>query len=123
MFDDDRKEVFETLGILDDAEKWYTEKFCTEEVGTDAVSSYIKNRFGHHIFCDKCKSIIPSSHWKSYGFFRTHEIQGVGEEAVEVEREYFDMECPICKEHKEVDANEHIELFDSNGLNELDIEE
>ena len=51
---------------------------------------------------------------KSY--FKDHPsyLPTSSEEAVEVEREYFDMECPICKEHKEVDANEHIELFGSN---------
>lgn len=119
MFNDNRKEVFDKLGILDDAEKWFREKYSTEEVGNDAVSSYIKNRFRHHIFCDKCKSIIHSSHWKNHGLWRTHEMQGVGEEAVEVEREYFDMECPICKEHKEVDANEHIELYNDTIADEI----
>ena len=69
-FNDGRKEVFDKLGILDDAEKWYTEKFCTEEVinCNDNVIKYIEDRFSKHIFCDKCHSIIHSSHWKNYGF-------------------------------------------------------
>ena len=116
IFNDNRQEVFDKLGILNDAEQWFAEKAFTEEVINcyDTIIKYIEDRFSKHIFCDKCKSLIPSSNWKNYGFFRTYEIQEVGEEAVEVEREYFDMECPICKEHKEVDADEHIELFDSN---------
>ena len=113
IFNDSRKEVFDKLGILADAEQWYREKYFTKEVGTDAVSSYIKNRFGHHIFCDKCHSLIDSRHWKNLGFQRDYEIIEVDGEPVETEREYFTVQCPICMEYKEVDANKHLELFDS----------
>lgn len=111
MFNDNRKEVFDKLDILDDARKWYDKKCSTENLSQDdGITKYLEDRFSKHIFCDKCHSIINSSHWKNYGLWRTHEMQGVGEDAVEVEREYFDMQCPICGEHKEVDANEHLEL-------------
>ena len=119
---DDRKEVFDKLGILDDVEQWFTEKAFTEELVNcdDAAIKYIEDRFGRHIFCDKCKSMIPSYHWKNYGLFRVSETHEMDGDSFDIEREYFDMQCPICMEHKEVDANEHIELFDSDEFKSAD---
>jgi len=107
FFHDNREEVLDKLGILDDARMWYTGKHSELE-GKDGVTEYLDDRFGKHIFCDNCHSLIDSSRWGYYGLYKGYSDEVDKDKH---EKEYFDIICPICGKHKRVDEDKHPELY------------